>query len=177
MGPSWEHQYPAGTNAYSALQSGQLTASRVLGKSFYPGLNPPAPANPRSSRAQVPPGGPWALPPAAGAPRGRPSSFSPTDGSCACHLEVSLNTIWSYWPRNFQPMYLMDRSSTFRRVWGRFGGSGALLSPSLSPAHRLQRKRLPCSEIIMALPGPVGSTKTSACHALPTIMSKSLRQI
>jgi len=36
---------------------------------------------------------------------------------------------------------------------------------SLSPAHRLQRKRLPCSEIIMALPGPVGSTKTSACHS------------
>ena len=25
----------------------------------------------------------------------------------------------------------MDRYSTFRRVWGRFGGSGALLSPSL----------------------------------------------
>jgi hypothetical protein len=36
---------------------------------------------------------------------------------------------------------------------------------SLSPAHRLQRKRLPCSEIIVALPGPVGSMKTSACHS------------
>ena len=102
----------------------------VLGNNFSPGAKPTSAG--KSPEVQVP-STPWrpvgALTGRRG-PQGR-AQFSPTDGSCACHLEVNLNTIWSYWPRNFQPMYLMDRSSTFRRVWGRFGGSGALLSPSL----------------------------------------------
>ena len=102
----------------------------VLGNNFPPGAKPTSAG--KSPEVQVP-STPWrpvgALTGRRG-PQGR-AQFSPTDGSCACHLEVNLNTIWSYWPRNFQPMYLMDRSSTFRRVWGRFGGSGALLSPSL----------------------------------------------
>jgi hypothetical protein len=45
-------------------------------------------------------------------------------------------------PRGVHPMYPMDRSSTFRRVWGKFGGSGVLLSPSLdsrSPRRNAQK--------------------------------------
>ena len=45
-----------------------------------------------------------------------------TDRSCACHLEANWHAPWPYWRRNCRPMYPMDRSSTFRRVWGRFGG-------------------------------------------------------
>ena len=57
--------------------------------------------------------------------------FSPKDGSCACHLGVNLNPIWSYWPRNFQPMYLIDRSSAFQRVMGRYRGLGTNQQTSL----------------------------------------------
>jgi hypothetical protein len=59
--------------------------------------------------------------------------FSPTDGSCACHLEVNLNPIWSYWPRNFQPMYLIDRSSAFQRVLGPRDQPARLTKEVMSP--------------------------------------------
>jgi hypothetical protein len=84
----------------------------VLGNNFSPGAKPTSAG--KSLEVQVP-STPWrpvgALTGRRG-PQGR-AQFSPTGGSCACHLEVNLNTIWSYWPRNFQPMYLIDRSSAF----------------------------------------------------------------
>jgi hypothetical protein len=75
----------------------------------------------------------------------RRAQFSPTDGSCACHLEVNLNTIWPYWPRNFQPMYLIDRSSAFQRVLGRYRGLGTNQHASLHvpPLHPMCLWKLP----------------------------------
>jgi hypothetical protein len=67
--------------------------------------------------------------------------FSPKDGSCACPLGGNLNPKWSYWPRNFQPMYLIDRSSAFQRVLGRYRGLGTNQQTSLLCASFLNSRR------------------------------------